>query len=348
MNSSHPFRQLLAIAGRHWFLVGLLIVIPIGISLGTSRLSATIDGLISSIPKEALTAVVLFLMSVTLDGARLVAALRSPRAVLAAAFVSQAIVPLIAFPMLSLIEAPDLRLGLIIAASVPCTMAAASVWTRLARGNDAVSLLVTLLTNMLCFLITPAWLALFADGPGVAAIAERLSFGSMMQKLIFAAVLPSLLGQLVRLVPAVRRHIDSGRIVFGNTAQGLILFLVYGSAVKAGFQIETGHELPGPGQVILVWACCIVVHLVAMTICGFVGRAIRVDEEDRVAMIFSGSQKTLPIGLMVAQAAGVPLAILPMLMYHGSQLFIDTWVAARIRIRPSSPPPPDADACVTP
>ena len=57
-----------------------------------------------------------------------------------------------------------------------------------------------------------------------------------------------------------------------------------------------------------------------------------------------GTQKTLPIGLLIATGAdmfgdpdllgpgrGVPLAVFPMLMYHASQMFLDTVVASRLR-----------------
>ena len=81
--------------------------------------------------------------------------------------------------------APDFSFGLMIAASAPSTMAAASVWTRRAKGNDAVSLLVTILTNGFCFLVTPAWLVLAtAAGIGawvvVSAAVDGRTFAAML------------------------------------------------------------------------------------------------------------------------------------------------------------------------
>ncbi|MFO1022394.1 MAG: bile acid:sodium symporter [Planctomycetales bacterium] len=70
-----------------------------------------------------------------------------------------------AVPLLGLLLFPlqmhkDLQYGLLVACSVPCTLAAASVWTRKAGGNDAVSLLVTLTTSLVCFASTLFWLSL--------------------------------------------------------------------------------------------------------------------------------------------------------------------------------------------
>ena len=58
---------------------------------------------------------------------------------------------------------------------------------------------------------------------------------------------------------------------------------------------------------------------------------------DIVAVAFSSSQKTLPIGVLLATdpemlgnpELGIPFAVFPILMYHASQLFIDTVIADR-------------------
>ncbi|MEE3284988.1 MAG: bile acid:sodium symporter, partial [Planctomycetota bacterium] len=58
--------------------------------------------------------------------------------------------------------------------------------------------------------------------------------------------------------------------------------------------------------------------------------------EDRIAVLFGSSQKTLPIGVYLATspeigiAAMNPFAVFPMLMFHASQLFVDTIIAGRI------------------
>jgi sodium/bile acid cotransporter 7 len=89
------------------------------------------------------------------------------------------------------------------------------------------------------------------------------------------------------------------------------------------------------GAVALVWASCIFLHLLAMAI-GYKGAGwLKFSSKDRVAIAFASSQKTLPIGILLATdptmfgGAGVPFAVFPMLMYHASQLFIDTTIADR-------------------
>ena len=59
----------------------------------------------------------------------------------------------------------------------------------------------------------------------------------------------------------------------------------------------------------------------------FVGRVTKHSVADQIAMGFSGSQKTLMVGLGVAVSMG--LNIIPIVAYHALQLIIDTMIANR-------------------
>jgi sodium/bile acid cotransporter 7 len=76
-----------------------------------------------------------------------------------------------------------------------------------------------------------------------------------------------------------------------------------------------------------------VLHLAGMLLAVAASRGLQFERADRAAIAFAASQKTLPIGVYVAatsSAVGAPLAVLPMLMYHASQLFLDTAVADQL------------------
>ncbi|MEZ6050645.1 MAG: bile acid:sodium symporter [Planctomycetaceae bacterium] len=313
---------------RHWFLVGLVVLIPTGITLGMRLSPDSIHRIELAIGPKATTylvAVILFLMSFSLDSRQLGRSLRYPGPVIFACLVNYGLTPLIAWPLMPLQQHNGLAIGLMIAATVPCTMAAASVWTRKAGGNDAVSLLVTMLTNGLCFLFTPLWLSV--------VVASTFEFDTldMMKRLIFSALIPATLGQLVRLIPRLRQLAIDHKSLVGVVAQSCVLIIVFSAAfLKAGPQLaDTSRPGIGLVPVLVVWISCIVVHLLAMLIAWQGGKFLGFSREDRVAVAMSGSQKTLPIGLLVANHFG-GFALFPMLMYHASQLFIDTWVAERM------------------
>ncbi len=213
-----------------------------------------------------LTGVVLFLMSFTLDSRKLAEALRSPRAVLWASLVNFGVLPLLAWPVSMWQLNPDYLLGVIITASVPSTMASASVWTRKAGGNDAVSLLVTILTNGLCFVVTPLWLRT-QIGATVSLDTQKL----IVDLLIFA-MLPIALGQLSRLSPPIARIADAFKTALSNSAQVCILIIIFGSALRAGPKIAESSDGMGPLCVVVVSMASI--HLVAIGIAWWGGKLI--------------------------------------------------------------------------
>ena len=343
---------------KHWFLAALCVVIPLGLVAGYDAGGA--DGATFAparwgepgewLDARYLTAAVLFLMAFSLNSGKLVAALAKPGPVLWAAFCNVVVVPLFAYPLSFLQNPVDFRLGLMIASASACTMAGASVWTRQAGGNDAVSLLVTLATNGLCFLTAPAVL--------VVTTGRSVSFDvwDLMVRLLLTAALPMAVGQAVRAVPAVGRLAAGRRAVWSNLALGLVLGIVFTGAAKAGgtlgeMDLGGGGGWTLAGQAATVWGSVLLAHAGAMVVAYRGAEVLKFGREERIACAFAGSQKTLPIGLLIAVSPamfgdpnllgpgrGVPLAVFPMLMYHAGQLFLDTVVASKLRAGARSEP----------
>lgn len=318
---------------RRWFLIGLLLLIVIGLALGSRTAgqvsAATWD--VSNLRSTPVVAFILFLMAVTLDSRKLAESLRAPGPVIWATVVNFGLLPLMALAVMRVQQTDDFAIGLLIAASVPCTMATASVWTRKAGGNDAVSLLVTIITNGFCFAVTPLWLA------WGSSVDVTLDTTAMIWRLVITALLPIAIGQLSRLVPIVSRTATRWKTLIGVTAQLGVLLLVFVASVKAGRhwgESEAGLSLPA---VAIVWISCIVLHIVALWISLVGAKSLGFTRENQKAVAFAASQKTLPIGILIAGdptmfgSAGVPFAVFPILMYHASQLFIDTAIADRMR-----------------
>ena len=336
----------IAFLKKHWFLVGLVGLVTGGLSVGMAipadilaRWEAGNDGFGAAVADAPpwITRIVLFLMAFSLDSGKLRESLRFPLPVLWASLVNSVAIPLAGWGLMGIQGDQSFQVGLMIAASVPCTLAAVSVWTRKAGGNDAVSLLTTLLTNTLCFLVTPFWLSLATSKlwEGQADLG-----GQMMEKLLYVVLVPTILGQAARLLPAAGRFATDHKPQIGITAQGLILVLVFAAAsLKAGPQLRTGGV--DAGAIAIVWGCCLVIHLAAMLMGGLGARLMGFSREDRIAVLFGGSQKTLPIGVYLATspeigiAAMNPFAVFPMLMFHASQLFVDTIIAGRIAAKAS-------------
>jgi len=346
---------LLDILRKNWFLCWLIVLIMVGLRMGGAFTSADmlnyLDGQHSALGPvwrllpRIVTAVILFLMSFSLDTRRFAASLRSPAPVVWGSIVNFALLPLMAWPLMQVQITADLAIGLMIAAAVPCTMAAASVWTRAAGGNDAVSLMITLATNSLCFIITPFWLQI-AVGQYLAVNtnAIRLDATAMALRLVTAVLLPTILGQVLRLSSSLAEFAARQKPLLSNLAQCCILVLVFNGAWQGGAQLYQQEQGPAIGGIVLVWISCLALHSVAMVVAKQGGKLLGFAREDQVALYFAGSQKTLPIGIYLATDSamfgkpdflgpeqGLPFVVFPMLLYHTTQLFMDTFVASAIR-----------------
>ena len=121
--------KLLRQALKSWFLISLVILLPLGMGWGWWTSDAWRQSTVGRVDPAMTTITILFLMSFSLDSSKLRESFRSPGPVIWGTLVNIGILPLIAWPLTSLFSLTDFSLGLMIAAVVPCTLATASVST---------------------------------------------------------------------------------------------------------------------------------------------------------------------------------------------------------------------------
>ncbi|UUO08439.1 bile acid:sodium symporter [Blastopirellula sp. J2-11] len=307
--------------GRYWFLLLLAAVIGVGFGF-----SPTLEP-VTKIPflKNAIVVTVLFLMAFPLEFGDLHNSVKRPGPAALGTLMNYGLLPLLAWGA-SLLVTGDLRIGVNIAAAIPCTLASAAVWTRKAGGNDVAALVVTIVTNLLCFAVTPMWLKL-TTGDSVS-----LDLGAMVGKLLLLVVAPMMVGQLCRIPRPIGRWATANRASMSIAAQFGILAMVFLGCVSAGISLRTLHEQTPPLEMLALTLGVVVgVHATALVAGYGSAKWLGMRPADQIAVGISGSQKTLMVGLWLANSfyPTQPLAILPLIAYHVSQLFMDTWVADR-------------------
>lgn len=316
---------------QRWFLILLAIVLLVGIASG-KRLQplAELKWL-----RDADVAAVLFLMALPLEASAIWKTIRRPLAALLAVFVTFGILPLVAWGLSFLLTGGQ-GPGLLIAASTPCTVASAAVWTRRAGGNDAVATMVTVVTNAICFIVTPLWLIVFL---GHGAQSEELELKRAVLQLGRLIVLPMIAGQLLRLYTPLAMAAYRHRLALSIAAQCCILYMVLIGAIQTGVQLGGGAGpsavVPGPFDFLLMLAVVVFLHTSMFWFGLRLARFCGLAREDQIAVGFSGSQKTLMIGLKVA--LDYQISILPMVTYHVAQLLVDTVIADRLARAPKQP-----------
>jgi len=275
---------------------------------------------------KVMVSVALFVMAWCLESRHLWNTLLRPWPAVWAVFISYGPLPALAWLAGLLLDVADFRIGLVIVASVPCTLASAVLWTRMARGNEATALLVTLMTTGTSWLATTGWLFL-ATGAHVG-----MDVGSLMVGLFLVLVLPVGAGQLFQTIPALAQFAIRFKTGFGVVSKILIFSIIFRAAVEMFDKLEGGTVSLSTASIVAMIVACLAVHLIGLTIGFWTSRALRFDRPNQIAVAIASSQKSLPVALLLYQtyAESYPLAVIPLAIYHMGQLIVDTVIAERM------------------
>jgi sodium/bile acid cotransporter 7 len=304
---------------KRWFLLMLLA----GLALGWLR-PQWLRPVTVWLEPRIIVAVALFLMAWSLESRSLFQSLLRPWPALWAWTISYSGLPALAWSVGWLLPDDDLRLGLLIISCVPCTLASAVLWTRMAGGNEATALLAVLLTTATSWLATPAWLAF---GAGTSVVIDT---PGMMRSLVLVLVVPVALGQLSRAFGPLVRTAAHHKRLLGIVSRLLIFSMILKAVIDVSDRLSE-RSAPLAMQWISVTAVlCVGVHLAALGGGLWSSRLLNFDRAGQIAVAFACSQKTLPVSLYLFDVyfkEAYPLAVVPLVSYHVGQLIVDTLIA---------------------
>ncbi|MBH9536246.1 bile acid:sodium symporter [Novosphingopyxis sp. YJ-S2-01] len=218
----------------------------------------------------------------------------------------------------------DLALGLLFLGTLPSTVQSATAYSSLAGGNVAASVVAAALLNLVGVVLTPILFAALASTAGVSVT------GDAVIRIMTILLLPFALGQILqkwlRPLVAERKALVTW---MDRSAIAIAVYVAFSGAVVDGALGKVSA-----GEFAVLGAA-----IAAFLSFGFggawlVGGLLRLDGPDRRTMLFSGAQKSIAIGaplaaiLFSADRAGIIL--LPVLIYHLSQLVLSAPLAARL------------------
>ncbi len=306
---------------RQWFLISLTAILVMGLAW-----PAYFKPLreMRRLP-DVLVAAVLFLTSLPHRLTAWNVMMGKVRPALLAVVISAIVLPCCAWPISQLL-APELGTGLLVVAAAPSTLASAAVWTRRAGGDDVISVFVTLITNLFCFVVAPFWIWLSLGRK------MEVNFSQTSGKLLVLVVVPMLAAQLARGWGRLASWADRHRGVLALLSQVGILTMIALGIAECGERLATDSantvSLVSLARVLLI---CLVLHLGALLLGQRLGHWMGFPREAWIAVGFSGSQKTLMVGLHLALLLGGGPAMMPVIGYHVLQLLVDTPIADRLR-----------------
>jgi sodium/bile acid cotransporter 7 len=234
------------------------------------------------------------------------------------------------FPLAALLAArtfyphtPDFIVGACIVAVAPVTVASGMVMTGLAGGNIPLALFICVASNLLCIFTIPPSLGLLLRFDQ----AVDLPVLSMIRNLLYIVVVPIALGQLLR--SRLATALQAGNRGFSVFSQCIVLLIIFNAVSVSISRIgQAGWAIAS----VLVFMVCL--HGIYLLGNYGLARLLRLDLPSQAAFTIQTSQKTLTVSYIVWAgyfAAAYPLAMVPVIGYHLTQMVMDTIVAERFK-----------------
>lgn len=229
---------------------------------------------------------------------------------------------------LSLLVAPWLpplvALGFLYLGTLPSTVQSATAYCSLAGGNVAHSVVAAALLNILGVVITAPLFSLMAGSQAAA-----FDLGGL-EKVALILLLPFLLGQAAqnRFGHLVREHRDLATWMDRGSI-AIAVYVAFSGAVREGL-----WTLIGPGEWAVLMGAVLLLLVFAFGGAWLVGDVARLTRGDRIALLYSGAQKSIAMGAPLASVLFGPttagLVLLPVLVYHLLQLVLSAPLATRL------------------
>ncbi len=219
---------------------------------------------------------------------------------------------------------PELYSGLLYLCLVPSTVQSSIAFTSIARGNVPGAIVSASASNLLGVFVTPALVVLVMAGGGAGRVGLDQVAAIVVQLLI-----PFVLGQLSRRWTA--RFVKAHNAPLKLVDRGVVVLVVY-TAFSQGMSEHMWSQVTGLQLVVLVGVCLALLGLM-LVVTWFVPLKMGFSREDRIAIQFCGTKKSLATGLPMAQVlfagAGVGLLVLPLMIFHQAQLMACSVIAQR-------------------
>ncbi|MDP7741326.1 MAG: bile acid:sodium symporter [Lentisphaeria bacterium] len=219
----------------------------------------------------------------------------------------------------------SLKLGLALFCCMPTTLSSGVVLTTQARGNVAMALLLTVMTNIGGVFVVP-FVIVIAIGNMTGDSQIELSATNLLFKLCLVVLVPLMVGKALR--SRCSGWVDSRRgtlSMISNLALILIPWMEFS---------YSGKRLMGLDAIdlLLLVVASQAIHGIYLLLNSGVSRVLPIDTATRKAVILMGSQKTLPVALAVLAFLPVAaevraLAAISCIVFHLGQIIVDAFIA---------------------
>lgn len=203
---------------------------------------------------------------------------------------------------------------------VPTLFVSAVVLTRLAKGNAAVALYLTVASNLLAIVTAPALVLLTLGTSGLS-----LNLTGTAVSMVFTVLLPTLAGQFARVRWKAWAERHAGLITVASQCT-ILAFIVTGVSALP-------RSVLSPSVVLYALAGGVALHLALIGLGRLGAQLIHAAEPDRRALIFCSAEKSFVFDVLLCErlfagdSTSFGLVLLPGIVYYLLELTIDSFLA---------------------
>ena len=310
---------------KQWFLCGLVLIFLAVIFDKTEQIALTGIYLKNHSGSSVMIFFIFILSGMILDIDQMKSGIKDIKSTLAALFIIIIISPFVAAVMSFLPLETGILLGMFLVAVMPTTISSGVVMTGNAGGNMAHALFVTIVSNCIAIVSIPLVLSillLLQQQDTVLSIDQK----AIIVKLLILVLLPLITGMFLKKM--VFNITANRKKIMGIINQCCVICIVFMSlsGVKE-ILISKSNSF------FLIVPLVIAFHLCLLGFSCLVSRLLNIGKGKRESVIFMGSQKTLPLSVML-QMTYFPeygTALLVCVVHHITHLMIDGYLAVKFK-----------------
>lgn len=310
---------------KYWFLIGLAGVFALTL-LDPTGAVAGLGVMLKQYHGPDVVIFLIFLFSgMLLDPGQIRSGLSDIPGTLMALVLIFLIAPLLAAIFVLMPLETGIFIGLFLVAVMPTTLSSGVVMSAAAGGNPAHALFITILANILCMFTIPATLPLLLDLAGISASEIAFDRLAVMIKIAFYVLVPLCLGLGVKSRAASYLKTAGSKLQITN--QCLILCIVW-MGVSQAVPVLTSAWM----KMLSIGGIAAVFHIALLASAFVVVYMFSVPRGRMESIIFMGSQKTLPLAiiLQVTLFPGYGVALMVCVLHHLVMLLIDGFLVGRL------------------
>lgn len=214
---------------------------------------------------------------------------------------------------------PALYMGMLYVACLPSTVQSSIAFTSIAGGNVPAAVCSASVSSLLGVFLTPLLVGLLFGTSGGASAAD-LGPDTII-KICGQILIPFIAGQIAQ--RWIKGWVDSHRKLIGWNDQitiWLVVYTAFSDATRSHYwqQLDLAH-LTG-----IAALCFVLLGIIQIT--AYLGsRLLGFNREDRIAIVFCGSKKSLAVGAPMMMAIFGTLdnnLLLPLMIFHQVQLIV--------------------------